>query len=97
MLNLIYITMAQTIKLTELKENKTFTLHINGRKFRYSYSSMTVNGVSSKVNTFYLDETAELTIESYIPGMWRVLRDGRKGYYFVPTKPSPFTWTVLLD
>ncbi len=86
----------ERIFLDELKESKTFTVDARGKRFGFSKSSSTINGNKTVIAQWKLDGKIELEISTNIPGMWRILRDGRKGYEYEPSIPSEQQFIVLL-
>lgn len=95
LLTIISIIMAQTIELKELTQNKTFRLKPQGKRIRYTFNRVIINGQNACRHSWLIDEHEELTIISYISGSWQTLEDGRHGYHFVPIIPSSYCWEVL--
>ena len=79
-----------------LTESKTFKIKINGRRFGFSKSSSTINGKKVVIAQWKLDGEVVLEIRTNIPGTWRILQDGRKGYAYISENPSDKQCIVLL-
>ncbi len=84
------------IVLEALTESKTFTVDARGKRFGFSKSTFTTNNKKSTTAQWKLDGEVVLEISTSIPGMWRILRDGRKGYIFEPTVSMDKQFIVLL-
>lgn len=86
----------EKVILEMLTESKTFTVDARGKRYGFSKSSSIENGKKYSLAQWKLDGEVVLEIGTALPGMWRVLRDGRKGYVFVPETPSDKQYIVLL-
>lgn len=86
----------EKIVLENLTESKTFTVDARGKRFGFSKSSATINGNKNNVAQWKLDGEVVLEISTNISGMWRILKDGRKGYIYEPSVPSDKQFIVLL-
>ena len=95
-INLLFFLFMQRIILEELKESQTFTVDARGKRFGFSKSSSTINGKQTIVAQWKLNGQVVLEISTAIAGMWRILRDGRKGYVYEPTVPLDKQFIVLL-
>lgn len=84
----------ETVKLTALTENKTFTIHNGGNYMMPAMHRCTINGKSILTAVWTVNGKDVLAIESHVPGSWRVDRSGKKAHRFVPDQESPFTWEV---
>ena len=82
--------------MSDLNTDRVFTVNAVGKRFGFSKSTYFVNGKETCEARWSLNDQPELIIKSTVPGSWRVLRDGRCGYFFNSQKPSPHSWIVLL-
>ncbi len=88
--------MEKKVFLEETTESKVFTVDATGKRYGFSKLSETINGKKHIIAQWKVDGNVVLEIRTALPGMWRILRDGRKGYEFVPETPSEKQWVVLL-
>ena len=83
--------------MSDLNTDRTFTVNTIGKRFGFSKSHSFVNGQEVSEAKWSLNGQPELIIQSTVPGSWRILRDGRCGYFFEPKTPSHHSWVVLLE
>ncbi len=86
----------ERIFLERLTESKTFKVKTTGKRFGFSKSSSTINGRKTVVAQWKLDGQVVLEICTTIPGRWRILKDGRRGYIYEPDTASDKQFIVLL-
>lgn len=86
----------EKVILNQLTESKTFTVDAKGKRFGFSKVSDFVNGKKLIIAQWKLNGEIVLEISSELLGTWRILKDGRKGYIFVPEQASENQWIVLL-